>query len=146
MDIINSIFAVFGYNYIQNKIKEGWHLPQISKDLGSTCENIKLAGKRRKLTAIQLAERSAIERLTLRKIEQGDPSGFQCFCTRIIIRGARPKANIVDLEEKGWKLSPAFDINPSIDKNGLALNLDMDNILYIFVLAFQLSSLRLIYT
>lgn len=31
------------------------------------------------------------------------------------------------LEEKGWKLSPAYDINPSIDKNGLALNVDMDN-------------------
>lgn len=27
----------------------------------------------------------------------------------------------------GWKLSPAFDINPSIEKNGLALNIDTDN-------------------
>lgn len=27
----------------------------------------------------------------------------------------------------GWRLSPAFDINPSIDKNGLALNIDIDN-------------------
>ncbi|RZK10577.1 MAG: XRE family transcriptional regulator, partial [Flavobacterium sp.] len=36
-------------------------------------ENIKLARKRRKLTAIQLAERAAIERATLRKIERGDP-------------------------------------------------------------------------
>jgi serine/threonine-protein kinase HipA len=26
----------------------------------------------------------------------------------------------------GWRLSPAFDINPSIDKDGLALNIDMD--------------------
>lgn len=31
------------------------------------------------------------------------------------------------LEEKGWRLSPAYDINPSIDKGGLALNVDMDN-------------------
>jgi serine/threonine-protein kinase HipA len=31
------------------------------------------------------------------------------------------------LTEKGWVLSPAYDINPSIDKNGLALNIDMDN-------------------
>jgi serine/threonine-protein kinase HipA len=31
------------------------------------------------------------------------------------------------LTEKGWKLSPAYDINPSIDKEGLALNIDMDN-------------------
>jgi serine/threonine-protein kinase HipA len=26
----------------------------------------------------------------------------------------------------GWRLSPAFDINPSIDKDGLALNIDID--------------------
>lgn len=31
------------------------------------------------------------------------------------------------LTEKGWRLSPAYDINPSIDKNGLALNVDMHN-------------------
>jgi serine/threonine-protein kinase HipA len=28
------------------------------------------------------------------------------------------------LTPKGWVLSPAFDINPSIDKNGLSLNID----------------------
>lgn len=31
------------------------------------------------------------------------------------------------LTEKGWKLSPAYDINPSIDKNGLSLNIDLEN-------------------
>ncbi len=31
------------------------------------------------------------------------------------------------LTSKGWILSPAYDINPSIDKDGLALNVDMDN-------------------
>ncbi|WP_158796629.1 type II toxin-antitoxin system HipA family toxin [Pedobacter sp. L105] len=31
------------------------------------------------------------------------------------------------LSDKGWVLSPAFDINPSIDKNGLALNIDANN-------------------
>lgn len=31
------------------------------------------------------------------------------------------------LANKGWILSPAFDLNPSIDKEGLALNIDMDN-------------------
>ena len=31
------------------------------------------------------------------------------------------------LSNKGWRLSPAFDINPSIDKNGLAINIDSDN-------------------
>lgn len=31
------------------------------------------------------------------------------------------------LIDKGWILSPAYDLNPSIDKDGLALNIDMDN-------------------
>ncbi|MFN4764579.1 type II toxin-antitoxin system HipA family toxin [Gillisia sp. Q332] len=31
------------------------------------------------------------------------------------------------LNEIGWELSPAFDLNPSIDKDGLALNIDMDD-------------------
>jgi serine/threonine-protein kinase HipA len=31
------------------------------------------------------------------------------------------------LTEHGWRLSPAFDINPSTEKTGLALNIDMDN-------------------
>jgi hypothetical protein len=30
-------------------------------------------------------------------------------------------------KEEGWRLSPAFDVNPSIDKQGLALNIDTDN-------------------
>ena len=31
------------------------------------------------------------------------------------------------LTKHGWKLSPAFDMNPSIEKDGLALNIDSDN-------------------
>ncbi|RZJ36591.1 MAG: type II toxin-antitoxin system HipA family toxin [Flavobacterium sp.] len=31
------------------------------------------------------------------------------------------------LTEAGWILSPAYDLNPSIDKDGLALNIDMNN-------------------
>ncbi len=31
------------------------------------------------------------------------------------------------LTDKGWILSPAFDINPSVDKDGLALNIDTHN-------------------
>ncbi|MBC8265346.1 MAG: type II toxin-antitoxin system HipA family toxin [Flavobacteriales bacterium] len=31
------------------------------------------------------------------------------------------------LEKNGWRLSPAYDINPSIDKNGLSLNIDTHN-------------------
>ncbi|MGS2761698.1 type II toxin-antitoxin system HipA family toxin [Sinomicrobium sp. M5D2P9] len=31
------------------------------------------------------------------------------------------------LTDTGWILSPAYDLNPSVEKNGLALNIDMDN-------------------
>lgn len=31
------------------------------------------------------------------------------------------------LEENQWKLSPAYDLNPSIEKAGLGLNIDMDS-------------------
>lgn len=31
------------------------------------------------------------------------------------------------LTEEGWELSPAYDLNPSIDKDGLALNIDTDD-------------------
>ncbi len=31
------------------------------------------------------------------------------------------------LTEAGWILSPAYDVNPSYDKHGLALNIDMDD-------------------
>lgn len=31
------------------------------------------------------------------------------------------------LNDEGWVLSPAYDLNPSVDKDGLALNIDMDN-------------------
>lgn len=31
------------------------------------------------------------------------------------------------LSAKGWRLSPAFDLNPSVDKDGLELNIDTHN-------------------
>ena len=31
------------------------------------------------------------------------------------------------LTPKGWRLSPAFDLNPSIEKNGFSLNIDMQD-------------------
>lgn len=31
------------------------------------------------------------------------------------------------LTEAGWVLSPAYDMNPSVDRAGLALNIDLDN-------------------
>ncbi|SRX76324.1 type II toxin-antitoxin system HipA family toxin [Aequorivita antarctica] len=31
------------------------------------------------------------------------------------------------LKEKGWVLSPAYDLNPSVEKDGLSLNIDMED-------------------
>jgi len=39
------------------------------------------------------------------------------------------------LTEKGWRLSPAYDINPSIDKSGLAMNITMEDNALNFTLA-----------
>lgn len=44
------------------------------------------------------------------------------------------------LTSAGWRLSPAFDINPSIDKNGFALNIDMENNALDFELAKSVGS------
>ena len=48
--------------------------PKNRKALAQLGENIKLAYKRRKLTQTIISERTGLSRLTIRKIEQGDPS------------------------------------------------------------------------
>lgn len=53
------------------------------------------------------------------------------------------------LSERGWRISPAFDINPSIEKDGLALNIDSNDNALDFALAesvgkyFQLDTLQM---
>jgi serine/threonine-protein kinase HipA len=55
------------------------------------------------------------------------------------------------LKEKGWVLSPAYDLNPSIEKEGLSLNIDMDDNALDFDLAkevgeyFRLSKIEMEY-
>ena len=49
-------------------------LPKYQKIFDGIGENIKLARKRRKLTAEQVAERAGVHRATLYRIEKGDPS------------------------------------------------------------------------
>lgn len=48
--------------------------PRYQKTFDGIDENIKLARKRRKLTAEQVSERAGIHRATLHRIEKGDPS------------------------------------------------------------------------
>ncbi|MGO3183783.1 MAG: helix-turn-helix domain-containing protein [Aequorivita sp.] len=49
-------------------------LPKYQKVFGQIGENIKLARKRRKLTAEQVSERTSIYRTTLYRIEKGYPA------------------------------------------------------------------------
>lgn len=65
----------FGDN-IHHQMKSKKHIvfPRQQKLLEVMGENLKLARKRRGITSIQAAERAAIDRGTLRKIEAGDPS------------------------------------------------------------------------
>lgn len=49
-------------------------LPKYKKIFDGIGENIKLARKRRKLTAEQVAERAGIHRATLHRVEKGDPT------------------------------------------------------------------------
>lgn len=49
-------------------------LPKYRKIFEQIGENVKLARKRRKLTADQVSERAGIHRTTLYRIEKGDPA------------------------------------------------------------------------
>ncbi|MDX9947005.1 MAG: helix-turn-helix transcriptional regulator [Bacteroidales bacterium] len=48
--------------------------PRHQKILERVGENIKLARKRRRFTAVQVSERAGIDRKTLYRIEKGDPA------------------------------------------------------------------------
>lgn len=54
--------------------KKALILPKYRKKFDGIGENIKLARKRRKLTAEQVAERAGIHRSTLHRVEKGDPA------------------------------------------------------------------------
>ena len=56
------------------KSKKRILFPKHQKILNVVGENLKLARKRRRLTAIQVAERAGINRTTLYQIEKGLPS------------------------------------------------------------------------
>ncbi|NQU35607.1 MAG: helix-turn-helix transcriptional regulator, partial [Bacteroidetes bacterium] len=57
-----------------NKTRKAVVFPRNRKVLNILGENIKLARKRRNLTQTLIAERTGLSRLTVRKVEIGDPS------------------------------------------------------------------------
>ncbi len=70
--IINK-FINFVYNNIRMATRKQIILPQYVNLAQQMGENIKLARKRRKLTATQVAERAGISRTTLYQVEKGEP-------------------------------------------------------------------------
>lgn len=73
MSVISHIFNRFVWSN-GHFMKKQVVLPQYKNGLSQMGENIKLARKRRKLTAIQVAERAGISRSTLSLIEKGESS------------------------------------------------------------------------
>ena len=69
-------------------------------------ENIKLACKRRGFTQTLIADRTGLSRLTIRKIEQGDPSvSMGHYVTVLSILGLVEDLTLVALDDKlGRKL------------------------------------------
>jgi len=59
---------------IVNKTRKAIVFPSNKRILKTLGENIKLACKRRKLTQKLVADRTGLSRLTIRKVENGDPS------------------------------------------------------------------------
>lgn len=56
-------------------MKKSVHLfPRLKREMSALGERLKLARKRRRISAVLLAERAGISRATLLKIEKGDPS------------------------------------------------------------------------
>ena len=63
-------------------------LPKYTALLEQMGENIKLARKRRKLTAVQVAERAGIARSTLWQVEKGQPSvSFGVYAQVLFVLG-----------------------------------------------------------
>ena len=74
MSFIYNILFIFDVNKQQMNSRKAILLPKYQKIFDGIGENIKLARKRRKLTAEQVAERAGIHRATLHRVEKGDPS------------------------------------------------------------------------
>ena len=74
MSLIYDILYIFNVNKRQMNSRKAIILPRYQKIFDGIGENIKLARKRRKLTAEQVAERAGIHRATLHRVEKGDPS------------------------------------------------------------------------
>ena len=84
-------------------------LPSLQRRLTEVGENLRLARLRRRLSAIQIAERAGISRPTLRSIENGDPSvSFGAYASVLFCLGLESDlAGLAADDELGRKLQDA---------------------------------------
>ena len=80
--------------------------PKNQRVLAQLGENIKLACKRRRYTQSQVSERTGLSRLTIRKIERGDPTvSIGHYVAVLAVVGlAEDLANVAKDDELGRKL------------------------------------------
>ena len=96
-------------------------LPGAQKTISVPGENIKLARLRRKFSAEQVAERANIES------DLGELWQRIVFNLFVSNTDDHLRNHGFILTERGWILSPAFDINPNEDGSGLSLNISLDD-------------------
>ena len=103
------IFAIFVPLIIHCMKVEQVILPKNQKILVTLGENLRLARLRRKLTTEQVAERASIGRMTLYKIEQGNPSvAMGSYLQVLFVLGLQNDLSLVAADDQlGRKLQDA---------------------------------------
>lgn len=93
-------------NSKSEKTRSAVVFPKNRRLLDQLGENIKLARKRRGYTQVLISERTGLSRLTIRKIEKGDPSvSIGHYLAVLSVLGlAEDFANIAEDDELGRKL------------------------------------------
>lgn len=91
------------------KTKKAPLLPSLEKHLSMLGENIRLARRRRKLTASLVAERAGISRQTLIAIEKGEPGvSMGSYASVLLGLGLEKEiAKVAADDELGYKLQDA---------------------------------------
>jgi len=91
---------------MDDKTRKAIVFPKSRKILHVLGENIKLARKRRNLTQSLMSERTGLSRLTVRKIENGDPSVSIGHYINVlsVVNLARDLENVAFDDQLGRKL------------------------------------------
>ncbi len=94
-------------------------LPSLSRTLKEMGENIRLARLRRRLSATLLAERAGITRVTLKKVERGDPGATLGAYAHVLqsLGLSGDLAQIARDDELGRKLQDAGMTSPRSSKS-----------------------------